>query len=306
MQKIAVKSDWHTQPMPARRETALLRIAFSPEQLATLVKGWIPREMEDKWFCYYEAGKLHVHRSWTGFCVFILEFRMDTQLHRITLNRQPDQPNVDIAFAEECLKAWAWPWKEYRSHPQVAQIVDDLLAGRALPPQEKTRQIIRPEQGDITALFCDCIVNAANQSLLGGSGVDGAIHRAAGPGLLEECRKLHGCRTGEAKITGGYNLKARYVIHTVGPVYSGTESDAKLLASCYRNSLELAKQHNLHSIAFPAISTGVYRYPMEQAAAVALKTIRQWLAENEDYEMTVILSCFGDSAYETYCRLLKE
>ena len=154
--------------------------------------------------------------------------------------------------------------------------------------------------GDITKLDCQCIVNAANRSLLGGGGVDGAIHRAAGPGLLEECRTLHGCETGEAKITKGYNLKAAYVIHTVGPIYSGSETDSALLSRCYWNSLTLAKEHGIHSIAFPAISTGVYGYPPEEAAQIALVTISRWMKANPHYGMDVILSCFDQRTYEIY------
>jgi len=153
---------------------------------------------------------------------------------------------------------------------------------------------------DITKLDCDCIVNAANNSLLGGGGVDGAIHAAAGPGLLAECRTLHGCETGQAKITGGYALPARHVIHTVGPIYSGSAQDPFLLASCYRNSLDLARAHGLHSIAFPAISTGVYGYPLRDATQIALATVRQWLQENADHPMNVTFACFSQRAYQLY------
>ena len=131
-------------------------------------------------------------------------------------------------------------------------------------------------QADITTLDVDVIVNAANESLLGGGGVDGAIHRAAGPQLLDECRTLHGCQTGEAKITRGYRLKARHVIHTVGPIYANRAEDSVLLASAVRNSLRLADEHQLASIAFPAISTGVYGYPMDKAARVILSTIIEY------------------------------
>lgn len=161
-------------------------------------------------------------------------------------------------------------------------------------------KILTIELCDITTLACDCIVNAANPTLLGGGGVDGAIHRAAGPQLLEECRGLHGCGTGEAKITKGYRLSAKYVIHTVGPVYSGSEQDPQRLADCYRNCLDLAKETGIHSIAFPAISTGVYGYPLKPAAEIAVHTVYGWLSEHPDYGMEIIFSCFNQSALDIY------
>ena len=159
---------------------------------------------------------------------------------------------------------------------------------------------IKIKKMDITQADTDCIVNAANKSLLGGGGVDGAIHRAAGPELLAECRTLHGCETGQAKITKGYNLKAKYVIHTVGPIYSASEDDPKFLRDCYINSLNLAKANGLHSIAFPAISTGVYGYPIIEAAEVSYKAVTDWLRQNRDYEMEILLACFNDKTVEAY------
>lgn len=166
--------------------------------------------------------------------------------------------------------------------------------------------MIQVIQGDITKQAVDAIVNAANTSLLGGGGVDGAIHRAAGPALLAECRTLHGCKTGDAKLTSGYRLPARYVIHAVGPVWrSGVHGEAELLASCYRRSLELATENDLTSIAFPSISTGIYGYPKDKAADVAIATVRQFLQQPTSVQ-TVIFVCFDAEncrLYEQKCAL---
>lgn len=154
--------------------------------------------------------------------------------------------------------------------------------------------------GDITKEHVDVIVNAANTSLLGGGGVDGAIHRASGPRLLEECRSLGGCKTGQAKITKGYNLPAKYVIHTVGPVWhGGKKREDQLLADCYTNSFKIAKERKLKTIAFPAISTGVYRFPIDRATRIALKTVRDSLSKNTEIEKVVFV-CFNRQAYDSY------
>lgn len=159
-------------------------------------------------------------------------------------------------------------------------------------------------QADITTLKVDAIVNAANSSLLGGGGVDGAIHRAAGPELLHECRSLGGCKTGEAKLTKGYRLPAKFVIHTVGPVWrGGTHGEPALLASCYRNSLQLAGDKGVHSIAFPSISTGIYGYPVELAARVAVASVSSSLPEIDSIR-EVIFCCFSASDFAVYQSLV--
>jgi O-acetyl-ADP-ribose deacetylase (regulator of RNase III) len=159
-------------------------------------------------------------------------------------------------------------------------------------------------RGDVTKVEVDAIVNAANTTLLGGSGVDGAIHRAAGPELLAECRTLGGCRPGEAKITRGYHLPARFVIHTVGPIWSGGKrGEPEILANCYRNSLQLAVENGIQTIAFPAVSCGAYGYPIQEAAQIALKTTREFLAKTDKIEK-VIFVLWGEDIYEAYRKLL--
>ena len=203
-------------------------------------------------------------------------------------------------------------FKTVESNSEVAGVIINPWGKACMLPLEIVKKMLAMyhspmnksqiyfEKGDITKLDCDCIVNAANSTLLGGGGVDGAIHKASGKELLDECRTLNGCETGQAKITKGYNLPAPYIIHTVGPVYSGAEGELQQLQSCYKNALDLAKDFQLHSIAFPAISTGAYGYPVKEACTIALRTISQWLSDNSNYPMSVIMSCFNDEVLQGY------
>ena len=187
------------------------------------------------------------------------------------------------------------PWKNSYYLPKV--LIEMVLDGKNLLSE------IKIVKGDITTFDGDCIVNAANSSLLQGGGVDGAIHRAAGKQLLEECKLLNGCLTGHAKITKGYDLSVDYIIHTVGPIYSNRHEDEHDLRSCYQNSLDLAKKYDIHSIAFPCISCGAYGYPVEDACKIALDAMANWLDHNNDYTMKIVVYCFSEDTYSVYEKL---
>ena len=275
--------------------------------------GYIPSIMEEKWFIFVEEDRLYAHRSWTGLGVYEATFaRVDGGYviesavvtgNRSEYKRSSDQDEsliLEVLIAGHLLG-------QSLSESQLADKSPHLRWELSVPNMPKEAFILpvvgreRPElnlyMGDITELDVDAIVNAANSSLLGGGGVDGAIHRAAGPELLEYCRTLGGCGTGQAKITPGFKLAALWVIHTVGPVWRGGDrGEPELLASCYRESLARADEVGADTVAFPAISTGIYGYPIEAAAAIAVKTVRAAPTDVDE----VIFVAFNQETFDAY------
>lgn len=200
-----------------------------------------------------------------------------------------------VALWKDCLGFILNPWDK------KLMLSKDIIKSIVSYQEISNLSFVR---GSVVDMHVDAIVNAANKSLLGGGGVDGAIHKAAGLKLLDECRELKGCNTGEAKITKAYNIEyADYIIHTVGPIYSGKKQDADLLSACYKNSLDLALKNGCSSIAFPGISTGIYGYPLEEAAEISLLTVVQWFKEHPNKIMNVYFCCFKDSELEAYNKL---
>ncbi len=279
--------------------------------------GYIPHMMEEKWFIFMEENRLFLHRSWTGLGVYEATFTSVAGGYVIKsavvtgdetqYSRPSDQDEtliLEMLIAGHLLD----------ESPTESQLADQSptlgweLAVPTMPKDSWIPHVVKRSgplltllMGDITALDVDAIVNAANSTLLGGGGVDGAIHRAAGPQLVEYCRTIRGCEAGQAKVTPGFNLTARWVIHTVGPVWrGGTHGEPELLASCYRESLARADEVEAATIAFPAISTGVYRYPIKAAATIAIDTVRSTPTDVTE----VRLVAFNQQTLDTYTDLL--
>jgi O-acetyl-ADP-ribose deacetylase (regulator of RNase III) len=281
------RGDWKAIPIERPVPISAPDIALQPDQYAALKRGLKPQAMEDKWFAFFEGDRLYLHRSWTGFGIYEVEFVREGDVYvpdEVLVTDDPDkfQRNSDEDTADH-----------------LRLVIAMVLRSQA--PNAPCLTLIGAVQGDITKQEVDVMVNAANSSLLGGGGVDGAIHRAAGAQMLEACRGLGGCETGDAKLTPGFALPATWVVHAVGPVWQGGgHGEAELLASCYRRSLQLAHEVGAQSIAFPAISTGIYGYPPEAAARIAVATVRA----DEPCIDFVRFVCFDSLTKDIYDELL--
>ena len=289
--RIAQRSDWDNEPIKMPQDIPPPARIWTEEEMGSIRRGYIPQIMDEKWFIFVEDDRLYAHRSWTGFGIYEASFAPveggyviesaaitgDESIYRRSSD-QDDSQILEMLIVGHLTGGSISTEGLSRQDPVMNwELIVPSVPKQAFLPRviKKASPRLELVQGDITAEDVDAIVNAANHTLLGGGGVDGAIHRAAGSELVEYCRTLGGCETGEAKITPGFNLTARWVIHTVGPVWhGGGHGEPELLASCYRESLARADEAEAESVAFPAISTGVFGYPIEAAAAIAIDTVR--------------------------------
>ena len=308
MSKIAQKSDWKTEPMPAQNAKFQLKRHFTKEQMAALVKGNVPQEMEDKWFWYYEDGKLYAHRSWTGFCIYIIAFDCTTDVHNITVNRNPEQYTCtdiadDVASLNHLLDWWTQPTYDYY-HEWLSETVNNLMKQNALTTDADQ---VSAAVSNITLLNASCadqtvdaVVNAANSGLWAGGGICGVIFKRAGLAALTAACKQYKTplKDGSAVITPAFQMtNAKYIIHAVGPDFGRTPKAFKELFDAYYNSLCVLKNNDLHSISFPLISSGIFGGALSNPAAESTKqccrAYLKFVADYPDYPVDVKLCAFS-------------
>lgn len=308
MSKIAQKGDWKTEPMPALNANFQLKRHFTKEQMTALIKGNIPQEMEDKWFWYYEDGKLYAHRSWTGLCIYIIEFNCSTDIHDVTVNRDSEQYKCtdieeDIKSLNHLLDWWTQPTYDCY-HEWLSETVNNLMKqntsvgnGNPAPSAVSNISLLHASCADQTV---DAVVNAANDGLWAGSGICGVIFQKAGKAALTAaCAKYKTpLKDGTAVITPAFQMQnANFVIHAVGPDFRRIPNAFKELFDAYYNSLCVLKDNDLHSISFPLISAGIFGGRLVNPAAESTKqccrAYLKFIADNPDYPVDVKLCAFS-------------
>lgn len=295
MSEHVTRSHWKFEPLidpvPIPAPTRI----WTEDEMTQIRLGLLPVSMDDKWFVFMEGDHLLLHRSWTGHGIYEAEFAEHENGYRIT--------RAVVTSDGERYRRSSDATESARLERFIGSLLLDEQDVAPWPVDDAHRPELSMVMGDITTEQVDAVVNAANSSLLGGGGVDGAIHRAAGSELVQHCRNLGGCKTGQAKITPGFNLDAQWIIHTVGPVWrGGTNGEADLLASCYRESLARADEVQAESVAFPAISTGIFGYPIEAAARIAVATVTT--ADTNVAEVRFVV--FDQDTWDAYDPILRE
>ncbi len=295
MSEYVTRGQWKNEPLVDSVPIPAPERLWTDDEMSRIRVGLLPVSMDDKWFMFMEHDLLHLHRSWTGHGIYEAQFVRDDDGYRITL--------AVVTSDGERYRRSSDATESALLERLIASLLLDEPDTSPWPVDDRHGPKLSMVMGDITTEQVDAIVNAANSSLLGGGGLDGAIHRAAGPELVQHCRNLGGCKTGEAKITPGFNLDAQWIIHTVGPVWrGGINGEADLLASCYRESLARADEVEAKRVAFPAIATGIFGYPIEAAARIAVATVTTTDTKVSEVRFVV----FDQDTWDAYDPILRE